>query len=121
MSLSDYEKGYRAAQFDAFAEASIQVLRDTGDYPHIPPSDFEGEYGQGAAAVMNWLNREMNRPVPPREDEEPGSDYEYRAAGSPGYFAEGSKMHAEKLVASPDFPMYTRVERRIKAGAWEEV
>jgi hypothetical protein len=64
----DYIAGYRAAQFDAFSEASIQVLRDDGNYPHISPSKFEGEYGTGAAAVMNWLNEAMDLPVPPREE-----------------------------------------------------
>jgi len=64
---ADYDAGYRAAQFDAFSEASIQVLRDDGSYPHIPPSKFEGNYGRGAAAVMNWLNVAMSEPVPQRE------------------------------------------------------
>lgn len=50
-----YVKGLRAA----FEEASLQVLRDDGGYPSIPPSEFEGTYGQGAAAVMNWLNKKI--------------------------------------------------------------
>lgn len=67
--MNDYEAGYRAAQKDAFSEASIQVLRDSGHYPHIAPSMYEGDYGKGAAALMNWLNDAMDAPVPPLRTE----------------------------------------------------
>ncbi len=65
---ADYDAGYKAGLRAAFSEASIQVLRDSDGYESIPPSKFEGEYGKGAAAVMNWLNEAIDAPVPPREE-----------------------------------------------------
>jgi hypothetical protein len=62
---SEYEAGYRAAQMDAFSEASMQVFREwkaSGMVAQGPDT--------GAAYVMNWLNRAMSKPVPPRKESE---------------------------------------------------